>query len=69
MPQNALVTGLSHIGIRVHDFERSRAFYERLGFAHAWGPLGSDQVAGLRHPSGVEINFIVTHRTPRRPTC
>jgi lactoylglutathione lyase len=59
MSLNRLVSGLSHIGIRVHDYERSRAFYERLGFTHAWGPHGPDQVAAARHPSGLELNFIV----------
>src|SRR5665213_3662663 len=59
MPLETLVTGLSHIGIRVHDYDRSRAFYERLGFSHAWGPHGPDNVAAVRHPSGLELNFIV----------
>ena len=53
------VQGLAHIGLRVHDLARSRAFYEQLGFAFAWGPYGPDQVCGLTHPSGLEINFIV----------
>lgn len=53
------VRGLSHIGIRVHDYARSKVFYEQLGFVHAWGPLGPDQVAAMRHPSGLELNFIV----------
>jgi lactoylglutathione lyase len=59
MSLNQLVSGLSHIGIRVHDYERSRAFYERLGFVHAWGPHGPDNVAAVRHRSGLELNFIV----------
>jgi lactoylglutathione lyase len=54
-----LVTGLSHIGVRVSDYGRALAFYELLGFRHAWGPGGPDQVAAVRHPSGLEINFIV----------
>jgi lactoylglutathione lyase len=54
-----LVIGLSHIGVRVFDYPRARAFYELLGFRHAWGPMGPDQVAAMRHPSGLEINFIV----------
>ena len=53
------VTGLSHIGIRVLDYATTRAFYELLGFEHAWGPMGPEQVAGMRHPSGLEINLIV----------
>ncbi len=53
------VTGLSHIGIRVHDLARTRAFYERLGFAWAWGPAGPEPVAAMTHPSGLELNFIL----------
>jgi len=59
MPLDTLVTGLSHIGIRMHDYDRSRAFCERRGFLHAWGPHGPDNVAAVRHPSGLELNFIV----------
>ena len=54
-----LVTGLSHIGIRVHDAGRSEAFYEKLGFRRVWGPVGPDKVMAVRHSSGLEINFIV----------
>ena len=59
MALGELVIGLSHIGIRVHDYERARAFYELLGFEHTWGPVGPDQVAAMRNASGLEINFIV----------
>jgi len=61
------VTGLSHIGIRVHDLARSRAFYETLGFVFQWGPFGPEQVAGLRHASGLEINLIVNAPEPEAP--
>jgi lactoylglutathione lyase len=61
------VTGLAHIGIRVHDLDRASRFYEGLGFAHAWGPFGPDQVSGLRHPSGLEINLIVNAPEPEAP--
>ena len=53
------VQGLSHIGIRVHDLARSRAFYELLGFEFTWGPFGPEPVAAMRHRSGLEINFIL----------
>ncbi len=53
------VTGLSHIGIRIHELARSRAFYELLGFEFMWGPSGPGNVCALRHRSGLEINFIV----------
>ena len=55
----ALIAGIAHVGIRVHDLARSRAFYERLGFEFVAGPIGPEPVAILRHPSGVEINLIL----------
>jgi lactoylglutathione lyase len=55
----AQLKGLAHIGIRVHDLARSRAFYEQLGFIWAWGPFGPENVAGMTHPSGLELNLIV----------
>jgi lactoylglutathione lyase len=55
----ALIAGIAHVGIRVHDLARSRAFYEQLGFAFVVGPIGPEPVAILRHPSGVEINLIL----------
>lgn len=64
MELRTLVTGLSHIGIRVHDYGRSRAFYALLGFEHAWGPVGPDNVAAMRHASGLELNFIVNAPRP-----
>ena len=53
------ISGLAHIGIRVHDLERSVRFYELLGFAKTAGPLGPEPVAILNHESGVEINLIL----------
>jgi ribosome maturation factor RimP len=67
MALDAHVSGLAHIGIRVHDYERSRAFYERLGFAHAWGPYGPEQVAAVRHASGLELNFIINAPAATEP--
>ena len=54
-----MLLGLSHIGIRVHDFDRALAFYSHLGFERIAGPLGPEPVAILEHPSGVEINLII----------
>ena len=54
-----LITGIAHVGIRVHELERSRRFYETLGFEFIAGPLGPEPVAILRHRSGVVINFIL----------
>lgn len=53
------VSGLAHIGIRVHDLERSVRFYELLGFVKTAGPIGPEPVAILEHPSGVELNLIL----------
>jgi len=53
------IGGLAHIGIRVHDLERSVAFYALLGFVKTAGPIGPEPVAILQHPSGLEINLIL----------
>src|SRR5262249_13197825 len=53
------IQGLAHIGIRVHDLERSVRFYELLGFSKAAGPLDPEPVAILEHPSGLEVNLIL----------
>lgn len=53
------ISGLAHIGIRVHDLERSLRFYELLGFTKTIGPIGPEPVAILDHPSGVEINLVL----------
>ena len=63
----AHVQGLSHIGIRVHELSRSRAFYEALGFVFSWGPAGPEPVAAMRHPSGLEINFILNAPVAKAP--
>jgi lactoylglutathione lyase len=54
-----LITGVAHVGIRVHELSRSRAFYESLGFKFLVGPIGPEPVAILEHPSGVVVNFII----------
>lgn len=54
-----MITGIAHIGIRVHDLERSAAFYALLGFVKTAGPIGHEPVAILEHPAGVEINLIL----------
>jgi lactoylglutathione lyase len=43
------ILGLAHIGIRVHDLERSVHFHELLGFAKTSGPIGPEPVALLEH--------------------
>ena len=61
------IAGLAHIGIRVHDLERSVAFYELLGFAKTAGPIGPEPVAILDHPSGVEINLVLNAPKAHEP--
>ena len=63
----ASITGIAHVGIRVHDMDRSRAFYELLGFEFVAGPVGPEPVAIMTHPSGVEINLILNAREPEAP--
>jgi len=53
------ISGIAHIGIRVHDLERSVRFYELLGFTKTAGPIGPEPVAILNHASGVEINLVL----------
>ena len=67
MSLNTQISGLAHIGIRVHDLARSRAFYERLGFVWAWGPAGPEPVAAMTHPGGLELNFIINAPEAKRP--
>lgn len=55
----ALITSIAHLGIRIADLERSRAFYRVLGFELVGGPFGSEPVAILQHPSGIELNLII----------
>jgi len=53
------ISGISHIGIRVHALDRARTFYELLGFNFVIGSIGPEPVAIMSHPSGIEINFIL----------
>jgi lactoylglutathione lyase len=59
MSAGPLIKGIAHVGIRVHDLERSRSFYERIGFEFVLGPIGPEPVAIMTHPSGIVINFIL----------
>ncbi|MFK7827742.1 MAG: VOC family protein, partial [Oligoflexales bacterium] len=36
------ITGINHVGIRVKDLEKSRTFYEKLGFNFIAGPIGPE---------------------------
>ena len=61
------ILGLAHIGIRVHNLERSLSFYELLGFTKSAGPLGPEPVAILDHPSGVEVNLVLNAPNASEP--
>jgi lactoylglutathione lyase len=61
------IKGLAHIGIRVHELERSVRFYELLGFTKTAGPIGPEPVAILDHPSGVEINLVLNAPSAAEP--
>jgi lactoylglutathione lyase len=61
------ISGLAHIGIRVHDLERSVRFYELLGFTKTAGPLGPEPVAILDHPSGLEVNLVLNAPSAAAP--
>jgi lactoylglutathione lyase len=61
------ISGLAHIGIRVHEVERTVRFYELLGFTKTAGPIGPEPVAILDHPSGVELNLILNASDANAP--
>src|SRR5215468_2616500 len=61
------ISGLAHIGIRVHDLERSVRFYALLGFTKTAGPIGPEPVAILDHPSGLEINLVLNAPSAAEP--
>ncbi len=61
------ISGLAHIGVRVHDLERAARFYELLGFSKTAGPLGPEPVAILSHPSGLELNLILNASSASEP--
>lgn len=61
------ILGLAHVGIRVHDLERSLGFYALFGFEKVAGPLGPEPVAIIRHPCGIEINLVLNARAAHAP--
>jgi len=66
-PSPIPISGLAHIGIRVHDLERSVRFYELLGFTKTIGPIGPEPVAILDHVSGLEINLVLNAPNATEP--
>ena len=67
MSSTVTLTGIAHIGIRVHDAERSTRFYALLGFTKTAGPLGPEHVTILDHPAGIEINVIPNAASEKTP--
>ena len=67
MNDSISISGLAHIGIRVHDLERSLRFYALLGFTKTAGPVGPEPVAILDHPSGVEVNLVLNAPLAKEP--
>jgi lactoylglutathione lyase len=61
------IAGIAHVGIRVHDLDRSLRFYELLGFRKTLGPMGPEPVAILEHPSGVELNLVLNAPAAEEP--
>src|SRR5262249_51193039 len=61
------LTGIAHVGIRVHDLARSVRFYELLGFKKTAGPMGPEPVAILEHPSGIELNLVLNAAVADEP--
>jgi len=61
------ITGIAHLGIRVHDLARAMKFYSALGFVKTVGPIGPEPVAILEHPSGIELNLILNSPTAEEP--
>ncbi|MFZ5892275.1 MAG: VOC family protein [Myxococcota bacterium] len=67
MNTKVTITGFAHVGIRVHDLERSLRFYALFGFEKTLGPVGPEPVAIIRHPSGVEINLVLNAPAAEAP--
>jgi lactoylglutathione lyase len=63
MTEPIAIRGLAHVGIRVHELDRSLRFYELLGFEKTLGPMGPEPVVVLEHPSGLELNLILNARS------
>ena len=53
------IVRVHHLGLRIRDLAKSRAFYEKLGFEFIVGPIGPEPVAVMEHPAGININFIL----------
>ena len=61
------VHGIAHVGIRVHDIDRSVRFYAHLGFRLTAGPVGPEPVAILHNAAGIELNLILNAPSADEP--
>lgn len=61
------ILGLAHVGIRVHDLDRSLRFYALFGFEKVLGPVGPEPVVIIRHPAGIEINLVLNAPSANAP--
>jgi lactoylglutathione lyase len=61
------IAGIAHVGIRVHDLDRSVRFYALLGFTKTAGPIGPEPVAILQNDAGVEINLVLNAPAASEP--
>jgi lactoylglutathione lyase len=62
-----VILAYAHVGIRVHDLERSLAFYRVLGFELVAGPIGHEPVAILKNAAGIEINLVLNAPAEAEP--
>ena len=60
------IVKINHVGVRIADLDRTRQFYEKLGFVFLVGPVGPEPVAIMEHPSGININFILNASEDRQ---
>ncbi len=51
------ILNIDHIGTRVENVDRAISFYEKLGFEVIRRDF-NEQVFVVKHPSGVELNFL-----------
>lgn len=57
------ITRINHVRLKIRDLAVSQTFYKKLGFIIIVGPIDSESVPIMKHPSGVYINFILN--TPK----
>jgi lactoylglutathione lyase len=67
MSGRVAISGIAHVGIRVHDLERSLRFYSLFGFEKTAGPIGPEPVAILEHPAGIELNLVLNAPLAKEP--